>query len=174
MDNENWEIKKNITVTDITFSFKAGESDPDRIAHQMVSLMDFFDLSNPRQKAGMEVAVAEAVINAIDYGCLELKSCEKSPDLDSHKFYFDKRKERLNDPEYASREISVRFFLDKEKFYIQVKDPGRGVPAQISKPKEILPYGRGIPLMRGLVDRLIIRRSPSVVTLIQYRREETD
>lgn len=156
-------------VFDITLRLKAAEVNPDAMAHQIGIFLERLQVLAARQRAEMEIALAEGLINAVDYGCLELKQSEKAPDLTAPSLYHAKRKQRLADPRWAAREILIRIALDPRKISIRIQDPGPGIPVTIASPKEILPYGRGIPLMRELADRLIIKRNPSAITLIKYR-----
>lgn len=166
----DWQNALNyLEVADITLCFPAVEVNPDAIAHQISEFLERLQFMGPRQRAEMEIAMAEGLINAVDYGCLDLKQSEKAPDLTSTSVYQQKRTERLADPHWALREIHIRIALDPQKVTIKIQDPGPGIPETIAKPKDILPYGRGIQLMRGLVDRLIIKRNPSVLTLVKHR-----
>lgn len=156
-------------VLDITLRLKAAEVNPDAMAHHIATFLEHLQILAARQRAEMEIALAEGLINAVDYGCLELKQSEKAPDLTGPSLYHAKRKQRLADPHWAAREILIRLALDPRKISIRIQDPGPGIPVTIARPKEILPYGRGIQLMRELMDRLIIKRNPSAITLIKYR-----
>lgn len=154
---------------DITLRLPAAVVDPDIVAHRITAFLEGIQFMHAKQLSELEIALVEGLINAVDYGCLGLKQCEKAPDLTSPSVYHQKRAQRLTDPYWSEREIRIRMILDPHKVTIKIQDPGPGIPATIAKPKEILPYGRGIPLMRELVDRLIIKRNPSVLTLVKHR-----
>jgi len=158
-----------MSAVDIALTYTAAEAQPDELAHQIREFLAYFGILNAKEQAEMEISLAEALINAVDYGCLELKQCEKAPDLSSPSLYHKKRKERIADPAWGNREIHIRIILNNHKLVFRIMDPGPGIPKRIAKPHEIMPYGRGIQMMRELVDRVIIRRNPSVVTLIKYR-----
>ena len=163
-------IRTRLKSADLTFDFKAGDYDPDYITQFIMRMLDEVCKDELDNRMGLEVAIGEAVINAIDYGCLELSSKLKAPDLYAPDHYTELRQSRMNDPEYAKRQVSIRVSLDESKIVIRITDPGKGVPTKLDKPKVILPHGRGIALMRGLVDQVVIRRKPSIVTLIQFRK----
>lgn len=158
-----------MSAVDITLTYTAAEARPDELAHQIREFLAYFDILNSKEQAELEIALAEALINAVDYGCLELKQSEKAPDLSSPSLYHEKRKTRIADPTWGDRTIQIRIMLYRNKLVFKIMDPGTGIPKRIAKPHEILPYGRGIQMMRELVDRVIIRRNPSVITLIKYR-----
>lgn len=162
-------LLKGMSTVDICLKFTAAEAEPDTLAHQINTFLTDFEILDARQRAELEIAISEALINAVDYGCLGLKQSEKAPDLSTPSLYHKKRKARIADPRWNEHEIQIRIMLDAHKIMIKVMDPGPGIPKNIVQPKEILPYGRGIPLMRELVDRVIIRRQPSTITLIKYR-----
>jgi len=162
-------LLKFMSTVDITLTYTAAEAQPDELAHQIREFMAYFDILDAKACAELEIALAEALINAVDYGCLGLKQSEKAPDLSSPSIYHEKRKTRLADPAWGSRSIQIRIILDPRRLIFKITDPGPGIPKRIAKPHEILPYGRGIPMMRELVDRVIIRRNPSILTLIKYR-----
>lgn len=163
-------IRTKLRSAELAFDFKAGDYDPDYITQFIMAMLDEVCMDELDNRMGLEVAIGEAVINAIDYGCLELSSKLKAPDLYAPDHYTELRQSRMNDPQYAQREISIKVSLDENKIVIRITDPGQGVPIKLDKPKVILPHGRGIALMRGLVDQVVIRRKPSVVTLIQFRK----
>jgi serine/threonine-protein kinase RsbW len=57
----------------------------------------------------------------------------------------------------ADNEYEVRLEIDQDIVIISVRDMGSGVPAHVlerSEPDDAAEVGRGIPLMRALVDRL--------------------
>ena len=163
-------IKSQLRSADLKFSFRAGDYEPDYITQLIMNLLDQITHDELDNRMGLEVAIGEAVINAIDYGCLELSSKLKAPDLHTPDHYADLRHKRVKDPHFAEREIGVTLSLDSNKLIVRISDPGLGVPRKLEKPKVILPHGRGLALMRGLVDQVVIRRKPSVVTLIQFRK----
>jgi signal transduction histidine kinase len=163
-------IRTQLRSAELSFSFKAGEYEPDYITQFIMSLLDEVIADELDNRMGLEVAIGEAVINAIDYGCLELSSKLKAPDLHTPDLYGDLRLDRVKDPHYAEREIGISLVLDSRRITVRICDPGPGVPPKLEKPKAILPHGRGLALMRGLVDQVVIRREPSVVTLTQFRK----
>ena len=163
-------IKAQLKSANLTFSFRACDYEPDYITSFIMNLLDIVTNDELDNRMGLEVAIGEAVINAIDYGCLELSSKLKAPDLYTPDHYADLRLERIKNPAFGEREICVNLSLDNNKIIVRVSDPGQGVPKKLEKPKVILPHGRGLALMRGLVDQVVIRRKPSVVTLIQFRK----
>lgn len=166
----DWQKALNyLEAADITLRLPAAAVDPDTVAHRISTFLEGIQFMDAKQLSELEIAMVEALINAVDYGCLALKQSEKAPDLTSPSVYHQKRTERLADPQWSGREIRIRIVLDPLKVTIKIQDPGPGIPATIAKPKEILPYGRGIPLMRELVDRLTIKRNPSVLTLVKHR-----
>jgi len=162
-------LLKFMSAVDICLSYTAAEAVPDKLAHQIRDFMEHFDILDAKACAELEIALAEALINAVDYGCLGLKQSEKAPDLSSPSLYHEKRKTRIADPAWGGRSIHIRFIMDAHKLAFKIMDPGPGIPKRIAKPHEILPYGRGIAMMRELVDKVIIHRNPSVITLIKYR-----
>jgi anti-sigma regulatory factor (Ser/Thr protein kinase) len=158
-----------LSAVDIALAYTAAEAHPDELAHQIRQFLSCCGILDAKGQAEVEIALAEALINAVDYGCLELKQSEKAPDLSSPSIYHEKRKIRIADPAWGSRRIQIRMILDPRRLVFKIMDPGPGIPKRIAKPHEILPYGRGIAMMRELVDRVIIHRNPSVITLIKFR-----
>ena len=159
----------HMSTAELCLDLTAAEARPDELAHQIKDFLAEFDILNAKQRAEIEIALAEALINAVDYGCLELRQSEKAPDLSSPSLYHEKRKTRIADPAWGQRSIQIRIIIARHKLVFKIMDPGPGIPKRLEKPHEIMPYGRGILLMRELVDRVVIRRNPSVVTLIKYR-----
>lgn len=68
-------------------------------------------------------------------------------------------------------EIEVRFDLRDHLATIEVADQGRGFEASDLGPSDIMePRGRGVPLMRALVDDLDVDSRPGEGTVIQMQK----
>ncbi len=116
------------------------------------------------------LAVHEALINSVEHGNLRLSSSLKEEFSigDAVDPYYNKLKERLNDPQYAGTKISVKYVRTSEKTELSIRDEGSGFDhrsmSEIEDYSE-LPSGRGILLIRSGVDKVRYNESGNKITL---------
>jgi serine/threonine-protein kinase RsbW len=71
----------------------------------------------------------------------------------------------------SGEEIEVRFDLRDELATIEVADRGNGFePAALDAPDILSPRGRGVPLIRALVDDLEVDSAPGRGTVVQMQK----
>lgn len=156
-----------------TLNLRADEVNPDALARDLAQALCALGVLTPADRDALLMALAEALINAVDYGCLGLDSTDKADDLTSPDIYNAKRREKLHDPRLKARTITLRIKLDPHRLAITIRDPGPGIAPRSSHTTDTFaPNGRGILLMKSLVDRLIVKSTPSSITLIKYRTPE--
>lgn len=101
----------------------------------------------------IELAVAEAVANAIIHGNLEIRSDLRAT-LDGFQQFSAQLGERLGDPALAARRIDVAMFIDPEKgLVVTVSDQGKGfdIQRELTKPVDAgAKSGRGLALIRKM------------------------
>ncbi len=163
------DISCKINKADISFKVKAKDLDPDGLGNVFKNALVRSGILEMDKAHELVTALVEALINARDYGCLMLDSYNKGNDLTSPTTYHKELAYRLKDPRWCNKEVGISISIDDARVIIRVRDPGKGIPRNLPMPREILPRGRGIMIMRRLTDRLIIRRNPSVVAMIKYR-----
>ncbi len=118
----------------------------------------------------IRLAVQEALLNAFEHGNLELDSRwkeERAGDIDK---FSAVRRERLADPKFADRMVSVTSWFDGDVVEIVVKDQGGGFsPTQLQymRKNDLSCFGRGLTLMSNAVDEVRFGCGGSEVTLVK-------
>ncbi len=119
------------------------------------------------------LAVHEALINSVEHGNLDLSSSLKEEFSigDAVDPYYINLKERLNDPQYAGRKISVKYVRTPEKTELSIRDEGSGFNHRALSELEDyseLPSGRGLLLIQSGVDKVKYNESGNEVTLTYF------
>jgi anti-sigma regulatory factor (Ser/Thr protein kinase) len=73
----------------------------------------------------VQVAIYEALMNAIDHGNLEISSKSMNINCDEVMYEFIK-KERLTNPEYGNRKVITRYQVSDDRITYHIKDEGSG------------------------------------------------
>lgn len=121
----------------------------------------------------LKVGVQEAVVNGFEHGCLELQSEWKDEiQSDGHDRFSAVRRERLADPDYARRCVTVCSWFNGEHLEISVRDDGKGflVGAQSREGGAVCSVscsGRGLALMANAADEIKFSRNGAEVLLIK-------
>jgi anti-sigma regulatory factor (Ser/Thr protein kinase) len=106
----------------------------------------------------LTLALHEALTNSVIHGNLELSSELKER---SRTAFAEALAERAADRHYANRPVEVRVDYDGERCLWTITDHGKGFPVESvlaraaqTDPEEMLSSGRGILLMKALLDGL--------------------
>ena len=128
----------------------------------------------------LKVAVQEAVSNALEHGNLELLSAWKEQLLAEGEDLFSVvRRQRLRDPVYAEKTVTVRAWCDPHALVVEVVDEGQGFIRQgalerqqcgVCVSGEVHCSGRGLTLMENGVDEVRFSQNGALVRLIKYLR----
>jgi len=123
------------------------------------------------ERTRMGIALEEALTNALHHGNLEVGSELR----DDHQAYHTLVEDRKRQPPYRDRRIYVEANLSLEKTSFVVRDEGCGFdpetlpdptdPANLEKAS-----GRGVLLMRMIMDEVIYNSAGNAVTLVKYAR----
>jgi len=129
----------------------------------------------------VSVALDEALTNSLFYGCLEVSSDLRETDTGTEEFNRIVQ-ERLADPEYQARAITIEMHLTPEDAVYRITDPGPGFDApdlsqELPEPTELSRlHGRGLLLMTCFMDEVYYNDTGNQITLIKKRQcpEDTD
>lgn len=120
----------------------------------------------------VSVSLDEALTNAIFYGCLELPSGLR--ETESGTEVFNKLVgERLADPEYSSRAITIEMDLSPERVIYRITDPGPGfdppdLRAAPMEPTELSRlHGRGLLLISCFMDEVWYNNKGTQITMVK-------
>jgi len=142
-------------------------SDPDLIPAVSAYLLGLVE-ANPEaaKKVAVELAIDEALSNAIYHGNLEIPSRLKSDDFE--KFY-ELANERMRQEPYSSRTVDVQYKLDSDGLEVVIKDEGAGFDwrkfTDNSADANDHPHGRGLIMMREFASRIEFNEKGNRVAL---------
>ncbi len=124
----------------------------------------------------IKLAVQEAMVNGLEHGNLELRS-EWKEDLlpDGRDRFSVVRSERLQDPDFANRTVTVCSWFDGSRLEVSVRDQGSGFlndafGAHKHTEHGVACSGRGLAMMSGAVDEIKFGQNGSEVTLVKFIR----
>jgi anti-sigma regulatory factor (Ser/Thr protein kinase) len=126
----------------------------------------------------LKVGVQEAVVNGCEHGCLELQSEWKDEiQPDGRDKFSAIRAERLADPDYARRRVTVCSWFDGENVEISVRDDGQGfLSGPVSGGEKAVTSvscaGRGLALMANAADEVKFSRNGAEVILTKRLRRQ--
>ncbi|VAX18075.1 hypothetical protein MNBD_NITROSPINAE03-887 [hydrothermal vent metagenome] len=142
-------------------------SDPDLIPAVSVYLLSLIE-ANPEaaKKVAVELAIDEALSNAIYHGNLEIPSLLKSDDFEN---FYELANERMHQEPYSSRVVDVQYRLDSYGLEVVIKDEGPGFNwrkfTETSADASDHPYGRGLVIMREFASRIEFNEKGNRVAL---------
>lgn len=144
-----------------------------RYVQGVAAALQTFD-STDRVRLG--VAIDEALLNAHYHGNLEVSS--ELRDRDDHS-YFDLARRRTSQHPYCNRRIKVNARFTRSELAIVVKDAGSGFdPSQLPDVTDeehlAQSHGRGILLMRTIMDEVTYNDVGNQVTLVKRTPEAVD
>lgn len=161
--NKNCNLEKiNNYIDECNCVYKFKTENADKIDIVEIVLENILKQLNfgTKEKLKIKLAFQEALTNAIEHGNLELKSIWKdefnSKGID---VFSIKKKERLSDPYYCSKEITIKIGYNNSFLFIEVKDEGPGYQIATSKnisKNEIKMHGRGLDLICSCMDEIKI------------------
>jgi len=158
-----------------TFQSRAGELDiPSLVSHLTDRLvpMGFAKAANVDVIA---MAFHEALVNALEHGCLELDSGLKGDIFAETDAYASQLQKRLADPHYANRLIEVESVLTPESFTVTVRDAGPGFDVTtVSTLSDVdlnRQCGRGLPLILLVMDQVVHNPKGNEIRLVLNKKE---
>jgi len=121
-------------------------------------------------KRRLDVAFHEAIMNALEHGCLELDSAWREEfDASGVDRYSIVRAARLTEPHYAGRTITIDTALEKTLLMIRIADEGKGFdPTAKKTPSSVtLCSGRGLAIITWSVDQVRYSSDGTEITLVK-------
>lgn len=118
------------------------------------------------KKGSMELALEEAITNAIIHGNLEVSSKLKEEDYD---LFEQAVGERINTTPFGGRKVNIRYDYDRLSAVFRIEDEGPGFDWSHFLGKEVdqglLPHGRGIIIIRTFASTVAYNEAGNVITL---------
>lgn len=148
---------KSHTTLKTQFSFAAKDFSEKFQKLEILSALEDLEILSHSDKNRIQMVFQEAIINAVEHGCLELSSSWKDemyPD-GSDRFSLEKLN-RMADIKYGSRKVYVTAEFKDSSLSIEVQDEGNGFATDhMIKPALDSLHGRGLGLMTSLMDEVM-------------------
>ncbi|MBD3673275.1 MAG: ATP-binding protein [Planctomycetaceae bacterium] len=119
----------------------------------------------------IELALVEALNNSLIHGNFEISSDVRCLDDDT---YFDLLEERQNSSPYRERHLYVTYRWNRQYVSIHIRDQGDGFDvsaireAADDEEPDDKPTGRGIIMIKGLMDEVHYNSTGNEITMIKY------
>lgn len=126
-------------------------------------------------KLQLILAFQEAVTNSFEHGNLGLESKlkeifnENGVDL-----FLLTKKERLSNPIYSDKKITIKTIYEVDKLTIIIRDEGKGFSpppsdrsSRLVTESEFLPYGRGTMILNSVLDEITYSSNGTEITLVK-------
>jgi DNA-binding response OmpR family regulator/anti-sigma regulatory factor (Ser/Thr protein kinase) len=157
------------------FLFQAGDLDiPSLVGHltdRLVS-MGFAKAANVDVIA---MAFHEALVNALEHGCLEMDSSLKGDLFSTEDTYAANLQERLGDPRFAQRTIDVTMHATAERYEVCITDEGPGFDtSRVSSITDVslnMQCGRGLAMIHLVMDEVEHNDRGNRIKLVLNRKE---
>jgi CheY-like chemotaxis protein len=156
------------------FLFRARELNiPSLIGHLTDRLVPM-GLAMPTNVDVIGMAFHEALVNALEHGCLEIDSSLKGDLFDTQDAFAATRQERMADPRYADRWIAVESHLSPQRFEVRITDDGPGFDvatvARISESGLAKQCGRGLAMISMVMDEVQHNPKGNQIRLVLNRK----
>lgn len=148
------------------------QSDPELLrllVSHVLDLLRCLPLGDETERMRVGIAVEEALNNALYHGNLEVLSDGGPRD---RKRQAEIARERIVEPPYCNRQIFVQFWISPQEARIMIRDEGPGFDVakymgDAAKPSSDQSSGRGIVLMRSIMDEVTFNERGNEVTLVK-------
>jgi len=130
-------------------------------------------------KFGLQIALNELLINAIEHGNCAISYEEKSRWLENNSTISDLIKERTQNPDIAMKKVTFEYTISPDNSKFLIADEGEGFNwrelKDASNPENLLElHGRGIMMTKNLTHNLVYNDKGNVVSFeIGYNNQET-
>ncbi|MEJ2635991.1 MAG: response regulator [Calditrichia bacterium] len=182
LNKQNKSLKKekvyeNVQHLRVSFQFDTDELDASIMAKELAALLSKMHFSDPDTIKQYELVFIETLLNSIEHGNLELASSIKNNDVFQMLEYEELKEQRMKDPEYAKRKITVSMECNPDLFCFTVKDEGPGFDWKkyVDKTHKISElnvnsHGRGFVIIRHIIDEVHFNTEGNMITLIKNRQ----
>lgn len=158
-----------VTESDTTFELRNDPEMQQMLVSHVLSVLRCLPLGDETERLRVGIAVEEALANAYYHGNLELGADGSVRD---RKRYEELARQRCLEFPYCDRRIHVRARVTPAEAVFVIRDEGPGFDtARLQSPSELaegeLGYGRGIRLMRAIMDEVKYNAEGNEVTLVK-------
>jgi FixJ family two-component response regulator len=126
------------------------------------------------QLPNLALVLTEALANAIEHGNLELSSDLKKNGLGRDSEFAKLKALRLKESFYSQRKVYLRMELTQNEVRYYIRDEGKGfdyrnLPDPTQPDNLFKLYGRGLMLIRAIMDEVYFNVSGNEITLVKRR-----
>lgn len=161
-------LMHHITYTDTRFELHNDLELLRLTVSHLLELLRCMPMGDETERLRVGIALEEALNNAYYHGNLQVSSSGTPRD---RKSYEELAKTRSFEPPYSHRKIYVQVQMSPSEARFVIRDEGPGFASQLHFDHEASPseksYGRGIVLMRSIMDEVIYNPAGNEVTLIK-------
>ncbi len=174
-DRGHSRLMHHLESSDSTFVLGNDPALIKELVNHLQQMLRCLPLSDETERLRVGVAVEEALLNACYHGNLEVPKARTNADRSAQE---QLAQQRLLELPYCNRRIFVTatFSRTQVKFVIRDQGPGfdtAGLPAGRDLPKDEGGVGRGLSLMRTIMDEVIYNQTGNEVTLIKHASQNT-
>ncbi|MCX8043656.1 MAG: response regulator [Desulfobacterota bacterium] len=157
------------------FIFKTGEISSDKVSLYLATHLGEMGFIEGYRISTVALAFNEVLTNAIEHGNLELpvNYFTNNGETNDKESLIDLKNQRLKDPQFADRNIIVRYAFENNETQVTIRDEGKGFDT--SKVTRFLEQdstavtddiGRGLLLVKYAVDYVRFNEQGNEVTLV--------
>jgi CheY-like chemotaxis protein/anti-sigma regulatory factor (Ser/Thr protein kinase) len=162
-------LMHHVTESETTFILP---NEPDLLqllVRQLLNVLRCLPLGDETERLRVGIAVEEALSNACYHGNLELAASGSGVD---RKGYDELARQRSLEPPYCNRHIHIRAHITRSEAVFVIRDEGPGFDSKRFLPASRLAdadkgFGRGITLMRSVMDEVTYNAAGNEVTLVK-------
>lgn len=162
-------LMHHLTQTDTRFSLENDPALTQLLVSHILDMLRCVPLGDETERLRVGIALEEALSNALFHGNLELSSNNSHLD---RKQYEQLAQDRFMQVPYCDRKIHVRVCISPSEAMFVIGDDGPGFEASIWNDDHAAlltdrSYGRGILLMRSIMDDVSYNEKGNEVTLVK-------
>jgi CheY-like chemotaxis protein/anti-sigma regulatory factor (Ser/Thr protein kinase) len=162
-------LMHHMTESDTTFVLDNDTEVLRLLVSHLLTVLRCLPLGDETERLRVGIALEEALANAYYHGNLQLAA---DGDARDRKRYEELARQRSLEPPYCDRRIHVRARVSREQAVFIIRDEGPGfdtsrLPALTGMTASEQGYGRGILLMRTIMDEVTYNATGNEVTLVK-------
>jgi DNA-binding response OmpR family regulator len=152
------------------FAIPTGELYVSDLATYLTEPLEQISLVDTACRKSITMAIYESLTNAVEHGNLELDSSLKFKDKGGMTAFKGIKAQRLHDPAFASRKVTIQSAITADLAQFTIADEGSGFDynALVDPTSEDCiekPHGRGIFLIKQIFDQVKFNQSGNSISL---------
>lgn len=157
------------------FLFRAGELDIPGLVGHLTDRLVPVGLALPTNVDVIGMAFHEALVNALEHGCLEMDSSLKGDLFAEQDLFAATMQQRLADPAYAARTIEVEMHMTPDRLEVVITDGGpgfdTGTVGRFNEASLGQQCGRGLAMIHLVMDEVEHNPKGNQIRMVLKRKE---